>query len=291
MWIMNNTIYKNQQSRQILMQLYDDKLKSLDIEYEEFDVDTFAGKTRVIVTGKTTGKPIVMFHGINAGSPITLEAIKGLRSDYRLYLVDTIGQTTKSAETRLPLNDDSLARWIVDVLDFFKLEKVNTIGISYGAFLVQKIIKYAPSRLDKVVFVVPSGFVNGSLYPSLKKLTIPLMRFMFSKSEKHLRDFMSAFYHSVDDDWVEFQKNTLLGVKMDYRRPPLFKETDALNFNNPVFAIFAEDDVFFPSHLALKRCEKIFNNFEGYHILKGAKHIPHKEIYPEIEAKITDWLK
>ncbi len=287
----DSSIYKTDEARNSMMALYEQRLQGLNIEYEEFDVETFAGKTHVLVTGKEDDPPVVLFHGINAGSPLTMEAVKGLRDEFRLYGIDTIGQATKSAENRLPLEDDSLARWAVEVLDKLGLQKPSFIGVSYGAFLLQKLMTHFPERIEKGIFVVPGGLVNGSILPSLTKLTLPLIRFMITKKDKHLVKFMDAFYDTKSEGDVTMQRNILLGVKTDFRRPPLLTEKDVENLNAPVYAMIGDDDVFFPGDKALDRCKSIFKNFAGSHILRNTKHIPETSLYPEIENKLREWLK
>ncbi len=63
-------LYKNEQAKTAIMSLYEEKLKSLQIDYEEIDVNTSFGKTRIIKTGNESGKLIVLFHGINASCKI-----------------------------------------------------------------------------------------------------------------------------------------------------------------------------------------------------------------------------
>lgn len=273
------------------MALYEQRLQDLNIDYEEFDVETFAGKTHIIAAGKEGGQPVVLFHGINAGSPLVLEAVKGLRDEFRLYGVDTIGQATRSSENRLPLNDDSLARWAVEVLDKLDLQKSNFIGVSYGAFLLQKLMTHFPERIEKGIFVVPGGLVNGAFVPSMTKLSLPLIRFMITKKDDHLLKFMDAFYDTKDESDVTMQRNILLGVKTDFRRPPLLTQKDVAKLNAPVYAMVADNDVFFSGDKALEKCQAIFRNFAGSHTLKNTKHIPEKNIYPEIENKLREWLK
>jgi pimeloyl-ACP methyl ester carboxylesterase len=286
-----NSIYKTKEARQSMMALYEQRLEDLHIEYEEFDVQTFAGETHIIVTGKKDAPSVVLFHGINAGSPLTLNAVKGLRDEFRLYGVDTIGQATKSAENRLPLKDDSLARWAVDVLDELGLQKPNFIGVSYGAFLLQKLMTHFPERIEKAIFVVPGGLDNGAFIPSMTKLTLPLIRFMITKKDDYLLKFMDAFYNTKNEADVTMQKNILLRVKTDFRRPPLLTKKNVENLDAPIYGIFADNDVFFPGDKALKKCQAIFKNFAGSHILKNTKHIPEKSLYPEIEDKLREWLK
>ena len=83
-------LYKTPESKDLILSLYNEKLESLDIEYENIDVVTSFGRTRVVKTGNKDGNIVFLFHGINAGAPLTLEAVKELGKDYLLFAIDTI---------------------------------------------------------------------------------------------------------------------------------------------------------------------------------------------------------
>lgn len=284
------SLYKNPEAQQTMMRLYDEKLAACGIEYESVYVDTPAGKTHVIISGDEKLPPLVVFHGINAGAPLALEAIKHLNKTYRIYGIDTVGQATRSAETRLPMQGDAYGKWIVATLDGLGLEKVNVIAISYGAFLLQKLMQYQPNRLLKSIFVVPSGFVSGSFWKSMKELSFPLMRFLRSKKESDLLKFMDAFFITKDRHSIEMQKTLLLGFKMDYRRPILVKHQDTANVKTPVYVMVADDDIFFPGDKTLKRCSELFSDLKDTYVLVQSKHIPDQSRYDEIEQKVAEWL-
>ncbi len=285
------SLYKSAKSKSLIMELYDEKLKSLQIDYEEIDVKTSFGRTRVIKTGNENGKIIVLFHGINAGAPLTLEAVKDLREDYLLYAVDTIGQATKSDETRINIKDNSYGVWADEVLNRLGIKEANFIGISYGAFILQKLITHNPEKVAKCIFVVPGGLVNGKFVESMKKLTFPLIRFLITKKDAHLKAFTESFVPKEDEFMFRLQKALLTGLNMDYRRPGLLQEKDVENFMNPVYIIAADDDVFFPGEEAINRAKIIFKNFKEAHILKNSKHMPRIDEYPEIQQKIKTWIE
>ena len=286
------TIYKKPAYKQTIMRLYEDKLNSFAKDsYEELDIDTFAGNTHIIVRGEKTLPPLVVFHGIHAGAPVALEAMRDLHKKYRIYAVDTIGQATKSDETTLDFKSNEYGKWASEVLEKLSLESVPVIAISYGAFILNELIRISPQKVKTAIYIVPSGFANGDFLPSLSRLSIPLFKFYFTKKEKDLIQFMNAFFDDKDRHWIDFQKNILLGVKMDYRRPPLMSEKDTQNFDAPVFAMIAEDDVFFPKEKAIPRMKKVFSDLREIYVLKDAKHIPNESRYDEIAEKIEDWLK
>lgn len=284
-------IYKSPQAKSEIMGLYDEKLKSLQIDFKEIDVNTTFGRTRVIKTGNENGGKIVLFHGINAGSPVTLEAVKDLRKDFLLYAIDTIGQATKSAENPINIKDDSYGVWADEVLNQLGLSEANFVGVSYGAYILQKLITHRPSKVAKCIFVVPGGLVNGTLSESMKRLTFPLIKFHITKKEKHLEEFTKVFVPEGDEFMLRMQRAMLTGFNMDYRRPVLLQEEDVENFTKPVYIIVADDDIFFPGIEALNRAKKLFKNIQGTHVLKNSKHMPSVDQFSEIQQKIKSWIE
>ncbi len=285
------SIYKDYSVKDKIFQLYDEKLSSLNIPYQEMNIPTSYGNTHVIRTGNEDGKKVVIFHGINAGAPVALEAIKELGDDYDLYAIDTIGQATKSDENVLDINDNSFAVWADEVVAGLGLEKADFIGVSYGAFILQKLIAHKPERVGKCIFVVPSGLVNGKMLRSMKDLSFPLMKFMVTKKEAHLKSFLKSFVPEEDIFMLRLQRQMLLGVKMDFRRPRLLQAGDVSHFENPVYMIVADDDIFFPGKEAVKRAEQIFKNLQEAYFLPDCKHMPDAKHFPLLQTKLRSWLQ
>lgn len=283
-------IYKNSNARIEFMKLYDQKLKSLQIQYSNIDVDTSFGKTRVVKTGNETKEKIVMFHGYNAGAPLTLEPILGILDKYCIYVVETVGQATKSAETRINISDNSYAKWVDDVLTGLSLDRVNIIGISYGAFIAQKVMTYHPERIKKCVLVVPSGIVNGNFWKSTKMLTLPMLRWKITKKEEHLKAFINAFAPIENEHIYKMLSLNMTGIKLDTRIPKTLKPSDIKHFTAPVYIIAATDDVYFPGEKIAHRSKGLFSNLQEVHLLEGSKHMPSKEHYSTIQQKIVTWI-
>ena len=272
------------------MNLYNEKIKDLQIEYTNIDVDTKFGRTRVVKTGNPNGKTIVMLHGYNAGAPITIEAIKGIVDKYCFYVIETVGQATKSEETIINIKDDSFALWVDEVLQKLDIEKTTIIGISYGAFIAEKLMTYRPQRIENCILVVPSGIVSGNFWESTKKLTLPFLIWNITKKEKHLRSFLSAFV-PVEDKFLYKMLSTIMkGVKLDTRIPKLLKVKEVKNFNAPVYVITAKNDVYFPGEKIASRSKELFSNLKDVHILESSKHMPSKNTYPIIQQKILEWI-
>ncbi|NVK52262.1 MAG: alpha/beta hydrolase [Flavobacteriaceae bacterium] len=286
-----SAIYKNKQAKIDLMNLYDQKLQSLQIAYKNIDVNTKFGNTRVVQAGNNNGKKIVLFHGYNAGAPLTLEAVIGLMDTYCFYAIETVGQATKSDETTINIKDDSFALWADEVLDGLQISSANFIGISYGAFILQKLITYKPYKVASCIFVVPSGIVSGNIWESITKLTLPFMRYKITKSDTHLRSFIKAFVPEDDTFMMKMLTLIMKGVKLDTRIPKLLKKKDISHFNSPVYIIAAKNDVYFPGEKIKKRSTELFNNIQEVHLLNDSKHMPSKETFKYIQRKIKEWIQ
>lgn len=284
------TIYKDPAYKKRILELYDQKLHTFHISYKEIDIKTSAGNTHVVVAGDPGLPKVVLLHGLNSGAPTALEPVQGLADKYCIYAIDIIGQSNKSDETRLSVTDDSYAVWLAETLDGLGLAKATIIGVSYGAFILQRLIKYRPERIQCALFVVPSGIVNGSPIKSIFKLLIPMRRFFKTGKEEDLVKFMDAFYTSKDEYSRQYQRATLEGIYMDMRRPPLLRKKDTANFHAPVYVLAADDDVFFPGDKTIQICRKLFDNLKDTILLGDAKHVPDAGHYAKIEGILRSWL-
>lgn len=288
---MKSIVYKNEKTKTELLKRYNQKQQSLKIPTEDIYVNTFAGKTHILASGDVNNPPVVLLHAFNAGAPVSLEPIQGLQKKYRLYAIDTVGQATKSDETKLSLKNEDYGKWVAEVLTQLKIEQASIIGVSYGGFLALKLIQFAPEKVSKAILVVPAGIVDGNIGNLLRKVTLPMITFLVTKSEKSLKRFMDTFYTTYEEEDVSFIKHILLGTKQDHRKPPLVNKEDLKLFKAPTYIMVADNDVFFPGKKVVKKAKTIFKNLKEYYILKNSKHAPSIHAYSEIENKINDWLK
>ena len=190
---MKSILYKSEAAKTELLKRYDQKRQNLKIPTEDIYVNTFAGKTHILASGDLNNPPVLILHAFNAGAPVSLEPIQELQKNYRLYALDTVGQTTKSDETKLSLKNDDYGRWISEVLSQLKVERAIFIGVSYGGFLLLKFMQFAPQKICKSILVVPGGIVDGNPRSLITKVTFPMVKFLITKSDKSLKDLWMLF--------------------------------------------------------------------------------------------------
>lgn len=285
-----DSIYKSDSARREILNLYDEKLAALNVAYDEKFIETAFGETHVVSIGERNAPPVVVLHGINAGAPVALEAVKGLTKNYRVHAVDTIGQAGKSADVKLSVKDASYGAWLAEVLDRLNLKTAAVVGVSYGSFILGSLIKHQPERIERAIFVVPIVFSGGSFWQAIFKLLLPMRKFTKTEKTEDLKKFMNAFYTETDDFSVRLQRAILLGVNLDTRRPPLLKTSDVKNFDAPVYVLAAEKDIFAPAEKTIKRCRELFRFFKSGEILPQTMHVPAAKDYGRIEKIIERWL-
>lgn len=284
-------VYKSEEARLRAEELYHQKLKTLTSPVRSESVRTSFGNTHILCMGDESKPPVLIFHGINAGAPVALEAIQGLADSYYLIGVDTPGQATPSDPVRLDPASDEYGIWAGEVCEALGYSRCTAIGVSYGGFILQNMLQVKPERLEKAIFMVPGGVEDGDFWPTFKTITWPLIKFMVTKSESHLKSFLSAFYTEPSEFDRELQRNTLLGVNVDFNRPPKIVPETFKDIKTPVYLITAEQDVFFPSKRVIDRMKTAFPEMADIHVVKNSRHVPAPKHFAEISAKIRSWLK
>ena len=124
-----SSIYRSEEGKSSILEDYEAYLANLGEGVEREYVETRFGQTHVLLTGPEDGKPLFILQGGNCVNPMTLSWFSSLFKDYRIIAPDTIGHPGYSEETRISARFDSLALWVSDLLDHYKIEKVRLSGL------------------------------------------------------------------------------------------------------------------------------------------------------------------
>ena len=130
------SIYKSEKGKLEVLNLYDRQLKRFSIKYSDLWVNTTFGKTHLIVTGNTSGTPLLVFHGGNATTAYNLLACEFLAKDFYIFAVDKIGHPGKSDEVCLSANNYDYGKWASEVISELGYESIRCFGGSYGAGII-----------------------------------------------------------------------------------------------------------------------------------------------------------
>jgi 2-hydroxy-6-oxonona-2,4-dienedioate hydrolase len=276
---MKTAMFQSPEAR-LTMQRYHHLFRDRIVErggvVEPRTIATSYGDTNLLVGGAVDAPPLVLIHGAMATSAHVLSELVPLLAAFRVYALDVVGQSPMSADARLPVNDDTYGRWLVEVLDGLKVAQAHVVGVSFGGFVAQRLACHAPERIAKLALLVPAGMVTGSTWQGITRMGWPMMRFMRKPTDDNLDRFVENLLSTTDDRlWRETIGAAFVAARMDNMRvPALTKPAELASFRAPTLVVAAEHDVSFPGERVLRRAPELFRGPLETELLKGAQHSP-----------------
>ncbi len=283
------TIYKSQQGKEAILNLYDSQLSRLKKPWKDVYVDTSYGRTHIVETGDLAGDPLLVFHGGNATTAYNLLACDFIMDDFHIFAVDMVGHPGKSAETSLPATGYDYGKWVSEVIDGLKVDKISLFGGSFGAGVIAKTMCVCPDKIKRVVLYVPSGIKNAPVINSASML-LPMIAYWITGKDKWLKKCMlpmAVTEDNISDDIYETAKLSIDYVKIKKGMP---SNVDGQLMNKcqaPTLVMAAEKDCLFPGKGVIERSKKIIPNCTTY-LLEGRGHMNF--LTDEEKKMIVDFL-
>ena len=290
-WMGKASIYHNEEGKKQIALDYEEYLNSLNAEFERVYVPTRFGKTHMLVTGPSEGKPIFILQGGNCINPMTLSWFLPLQEEYRIYAPDTLGHPGFSEENRMSASDDSFAQWITDLLNYFDIEKSAFIGPSYGAGIILRLAAFCPEKISCAVLVSPAGIKIGSKLRMIKDILIPLILFKRTSSRAQLKRITGV----MSDNSMKETDEQIIGdvfkyLKLEQEMPKLTEKSELRNYHSPTLVIAGKKDVFFPERKLNRTAKEIIPNLIQFQALDMG-HFPSQEHLKEINSDIKKILR
>ncbi len=279
-------LFKSEQGKNAIFQLYEEKLEELNITYNYRTIDSSFGKTNLIVTGKPSNPPIIIVHGSNACAPIALETYSNLSQSFEVYAIDVLAQPNKSASTRLSMKDNSYGQWMHEIITSIGFETVTLAGFSFGGLVILKTLEYNESKIKEVFLSAPAYIVNGNPLKALFKIFIPMKRYMSSLKPKFVERFLHEVFSERDEFAIKFLSAVFQHFEMDFTPVPTISTKNAKAITTPITLIAAQNDLMFPGKKMIKRASKIFPSLRKHYLLENSKHVQSKKDNAFIEGLI-----
>ncbi|WP_299254874.1 alpha/beta hydrolase [uncultured Aquimarina sp.] len=280
------SLYKTEQGKVDILNLYDDKLKDLNIKYDYRCLNTSFGKTNIIVTGNSSNPPLIIVHGSNGCAPIALETYPNLNKSFRVYAIDVLSQPNKSAETRLSMKDESYGKWINEIINKLNIKNVTMVGFSFGGLVILKTLEFDESKIKEVFLSSPAYIVNGNPLKTLFKVFIPMKRYMKTKKRKYVEKFLSEVFTERDEFAIKYLSKVFLEFNMDFTPLPVIDSKDARIIETPITIFGAKNDILFPGKKMIKRASKIFPSLKKSKLLENSRHVQNKVHNEMIEKEM-----
>jgi len=280
------SLYKSEFGKNEILNLYNQKLKELGIEYKYEIIDTDFGKTNIIIIGDSTKPPLIIVHGLNGCAPIALETYPTLSEKFQVFAIDVLAQPNKSAETRLNMKDNSYGLWINELINKLELKNVTMAGFSFGGLIILKTLIQNESNIKEVFLSAPAFIVNGNPLIALFKIFIPMKQYIRTKKTKYIEKFLETLFSEKDEFALNFLSKVFLYFDMDFSPIPIIKKEEALSIKTPITLIVAKKDIIFPGVKMMKRANKIFPSLKNTLLLENSKHVQNRKDNTKIEQLI-----
>jgi len=282
------SLFKSESGKKEILDLYDEKLEELNIEYELLNLNTSFGATNIIVTGDASNPPIIIVHGSNGCAPIALETYPNLQKYFRVYAVDVLAQPNKSAETRLSMKDESYGRWMNEIITALKIENVTLAGFSFGGLIILKTLEFNEDKVKEVYLSAPAYIVNGNPLKALFKVFIPMKRFMKTRNTAFIERFLAEVFTVRDEFAIRYLSNVFRYFTMDFTPVPVINSSQAQSIKTPITLFAAKDDILFPGKKMINRALKIFPSLRKSVLLENSKHVQNRTDNLIIEESIMN---
>ncbi len=280
------SLYKSESGKKEILNLYDQKLNDLEIDYKYQLIDTDFGKTNIIIIGDATKPPLLIIHGANGCAPIALETYPTLYKDYQVFAIDVLAQPNKSAGTRLKMNDNTYGLWINDLINQLELKNVTLVGFSFGGLIILKTLIQNENNIKEVFLSAPAFIVNGNPLVALFKIFIPMKRYIKTQNKKYLEKFLRVLFSDKDEFALHYLSKVFLYFNMDFTPVPIIIKKEAQLIKTPITLIAAKKDIMFPGVKMIKRAYKIFPSLKNTLLLENSKHVQSRIDNQKIEKLI-----
>lgn len=267
------SLFSSPAAKKEILELYEQKLAALNINYSSAFIETSFGTTHLLITGEATKPPLMLIHGSNGCAPIALDCYPNLSTKYQVFALDVLAQPNKSDATRLSMKGDAYGKWIHEIIQHFNLKDVVLAGFSFGGLIILKTLIHSAENIKEAFLAAPAYIVNGNPLKALFKVFIPMKRYMKTQQSKYLERFLSTLFTSRDPFALSFLSKVFLHFDMDFTPVPVLSKKEAQKISTPITLIAAKNDILFPGTKMIKRAKKLLPSLKQTVLLEHSKHV------------------
>lgn len=253
--------FKSANGYAAVMADYDRILAKWTVPYESRFIPTRYGETHVIVTGAKDAPPLVLLHGAAVNAASWGLNVPAWGEDYRIYAPDVIGESGKSAATRLRRDGIQETEWLQDLLDALNIDSAHVVGISLGGWLAIMFAAHAPERVRRLVALCPAsliplkwGFIargiRASLHPTEQNVS-RVVRYMTARST------------DLDNDILQSVGVIFKNTRLNLNRPRILSDDELRCILAPTLLMIGEREVIYNPQKAIQRARHCIPNLSA----------------------------
>jgi pimeloyl-ACP methyl ester carboxylesterase len=286
------SLFKTDGGRARFMEAYNAIVGAWPTPCEELDIDTCIGRTHIIASGPKDASPLFLLHSMAGTATSWVLNVAALSQHFRVYAVDTPGQSGKSIASAPVRTRAQMATWFTDLLDKLGHSRASIAGCSHGGFLAMSQASLTPDRVDKVVLISPAGtFVPlslGFIFGMLVKA--PLRRVIKKERKRDIADMLGSNGH-INPGW-----RNLMAISMETSaRPQLaspvpLRPSELAAIRTPVLLLIGDGERLYDPAGTIGIAKRRVPNLTG-EVIPNAHHIGAMANADFVNTRMVAFLK
>jgi len=287
----NKPLYLTEETHRELLRIYDQKLQSWPVSFEEKIINTEYGEVYAMISGPVEAPPVLLLHAASMGSWSWQYNVDSLSRKYRTYAIDFIGEPGKchlNDIKHLPMDGKMLSDLYTDITDKLGItEQYSIIAASFGGYVALSHAIHESGRVDKIVLLGPMGITPATSSVNTNLILYSLFPFrMFQDDMRHWALGDDPFVAQECDEWFDLVLN---GVNRKGAPPITFLTEDLQKVQSPVLLVLGTKDQLVGNPEEVK---PLANNVPDIRIkVLDSAHLIGMEKSDEVNALISQFLK
>jgi pimeloyl-ACP methyl ester carboxylesterase len=267
--IMNTSIYKSREGRNIVELLYREVLaRHSSPAFEQLFMPTDIARTHVLRFGETSKPPLVMIHGSVSNSAAWLGNVSDFIDHFCVYCVDIPGEPGFSEPKRFDLKTDAPYKWLNSLLVNLDIRKSSFVTMSLGSWYALNLAIHNPEKVKALSMITTGGIVPAKTSFIFKAL----FYMMLGKTGQKLLN--KAIYHKVKapPELLEFQAIVSRHFNPVMETIPVFSDEQLKKITARIQFFGGDHDALIDSVKTGERLKRILPHLD-IHILKDTGHV------------------
>ncbi|HLV14807.1 MAG TPA: alpha/beta hydrolase [Xanthomarina sp.] len=270
---------------------YDATLAVWDVSLKELYIPTTYGIAHVIVSGPSSGEPLVLLHGMNASSTMWYPNIKALSKKYQVFAIDFILEPGKSKKTREFESVEEISAWYQEIISKLELKSYHLIGASRGGWLAVNFALQNQENIKSMVLLSPAQTFIW-IRPSVDLLKNIIT--VFSSKEKQVEQTLESMSSNMAGINKKYINQYIIGKDQESDNKFIldmmpFSKVDFKSLKMPVLVLIGDDDVINNDKTLRIAKENIAHS--QAEAIKNAGHFLSVDQAEVVNTKILEFLK
>lgn len=267
-------VFKTPEGKARYLEAYEATLRDWPVPYEELDIATRLGSTHVIASGSSSAPPLLLLPSLAASALLWKPNIAALSGAFRVYAIDPIGQTGKSAATRRLRSRQDMAAWLDDLMDGLGVSRASIVGSSYGGFLALNQAILAPDRVDRVALISPAASFVGFGWKFYYAMFVkgPVRRFL-RKRRPPAAQTLPGGTKLAPEGWGKLMAVTMaVSARPNLAKAVAFSRKELRTVRAPTLLLIGEKEVLYKPRETIELAQKRLPGLQGA-VVPGADHL------------------